>query len=50
VVNPFGSILRLRHPIHSEFPKAALAGWTLESIPLKAQADGHSCGDWAHYF
>ena len=26
------------------------SGWTLETIPVKLQADGHSCGDWAHYF
>ena len=29
---------------------AAGGGWTLEAIPARLQADGHSCGDWAHYF
>ena len=24
--------------------------WTLDVIPARLQADGHSCGDWAHYF
>ena len=39
-----------RHAIREAFYAAAPAGWELVSIPLKLQADGHSCGDWAHYF
>ena len=39
-----------RHEIRVAFDAAAPAGWTLVSIQLKLQADGHSCGDWAHYF
>ena len=36
--------------IERAFQRAAPVGWKLESITLELQADGHSCGDWAHYF
>ena len=36
--------------IRTAFEAAAPNGWTLETIAVKLQADGHSCGDWAHYF
>jgi hypothetical protein len=39
-----------RSPIRTAFVAAAPDGWVLESISLIAQADGHSCGDWAHWF
>lgn len=42
--------LSSRHPIRTAFNNAAPDGWQLECIALQAQADGHSCGDWAHYF
>lgn len=47
---PNGSSMASRHEIRVAFDAAAPAGWTLVSIQLKLQADGHSCGDWAHYF
>jgi len=47
---PKGSSLNARNAIREAFYAAAPPGWTLESIPLSLQADGHSCGDWAHYF
>ena len=42
--------LNSRHPIRTAFNNVAPDGWQLECIALQAQADGHSCGDWAHYF
>ena len=57
---PKGTPLNRRSPIHSAFcfavPAARIAledaapGWHFECILLELQADGHSCGDWAHYF
>jgi hypothetical protein len=47
---PLGSALGTRSLVRKAFDSAAPAGWTLESIPFQLQADGHSCGDWAHYF
>ena len=49
--DPFGKKLEGRHPIRSAFESATAAqGWQFTSLPIKLQADGHSCGDWAHYF
>ena len=47
-----GSSLSGRDPIRSAFDEAAPNGWSLISITLQLQAtsDGHSCGDWAHWF
>ena len=45
-----GTSLSQRHEIRTAFAAAAPAGWELESISLAVQSDGHSCGDWAHYF
>ena len=39
-----------RDPIRTAFTAAAADDWTFQSIRVKLQADGHSCGDWAHYF
>jgi hypothetical protein len=47
---PMGSSLNRRGAIYAAFEAAALSGWKLESITLELQADGHSCGDWAHWF
>jgi hypothetical protein len=47
---PLGKPLPGRSLIKTAFDAAAAEGWTLESITLELQADGHSCGDWAHYF
>jgi hypothetical protein len=47
---PMGSALPSRDAIRRAFETAAPAGWALECLPLSMQADGHSCGDWAHYF
>ena len=57
---PKGTPLNRRSPIHSAFCFAvpavrsaledAAPGWHFECILLELQADGHSCGDWAHYF
>ena len=47
---PFGASKGRRDPIFTAFASVAPPGWTLESIRVQLQADGHSCGDWAHYF
>ena len=47
---PTGKPLAGRSEIRKAFDAAAPNGWTFESISLELQADGHSCGDWAHYF
>ena len=47
---PNGSSLARRSAIRAAFQAAAPDGWVLESINVQLQADGHSCGDWAHYF
>jgi len=36
--------------IAAAFERNAPSTWKLVIIPLKLQADGHSCGDWAHWF
>jgi hypothetical protein len=45
-----GATLAGRDPIRTAFERAVSDGWTLCCIPLVLQADGHSCGDWAHWF
>ena len=47
---PTGSKLGGRDAISTAFECAAPGGWDIVSIPLRLQADGHSCGDWAHWF
>lgn len=47
---PTGSKLGDRDAISTAFECAAPGGWDIVSIPLRLQADGHSCGDWAHWF
>ena len=47
---PLGRPLRRHDPIRTAFERAAQPSWALESIRVELQADGHSCGDWAHWF
>ena len=48
--DPIGGKLSRRDPILKAFVQQAPSDWDLESISLVLQADGHSCGDWAHWF
>ena len=47
---PGGKPMGRRDAIRLAFETAAPPEWMLESIQVGLQADGHSCGDWAHYF
>ena len=46
---PYGGKLRASNKISKEFESTLGArdeGWRLESIEIKLQTDGHSCGVW----